>query len=57
MVYDCPEPDNSPRGDPSRELATIHTICETHKAEILDLSFERVSDFFIVSTNANKRNF
>lgn len=45
MVHDCPLPEDSVRGDPSRELATIHSICELHKEEVLNLSHQaRVSE-------------
>lgn len=37
-VNDAPESEETPRGDPSRELATIHTICEMHLQDIIALS-------------------
>lgn len=43
MVNDPPETEEGgPRLDPSRELATIHSICEKHFQEILNLSKSRV---------------
>lgn len=40
-VHEVPEAENSPRGDPARELATIHTICEIHLSDISALSHAR----------------
>lgn len=40
-VKDAPEVEDCPRGDPSRELATIHTICELHLQDIIALSHAR----------------
>lgn len=42
-VNECPEPEDIPRGDASRELATIHSICEMYKDEIQSLSHARVN--------------
>ena len=33
-VYECPEPHIVMNGEPSRELALIHSICEIHKEEV-----------------------
>ena len=40
-VYECPKPEYSFKGDPARELATIHTICEMHFHEIHNLGQSR----------------
>ncbi|XP_074594177.1 RAS p21 protein activator vap isoform X2 [Brevipalpus obovatus] len=40
-VQECPEPEDIPRGDASRELATVHSICELYKQEIHSLSHTR----------------
>lgn len=42
-VQECPEPEDIPRGDAARELATVHSICELYKQEIHSLSHNRVS--------------
>lgn len=42
-VPERPEPEEIFSGDPSRELATLHHICATHKEELQNLSLQRVS--------------
>ena len=40
-VRDKPYPDEDRvKGDPARDLATIHHICESHLAELADISKE-----------------
>lgn len=40
-VDEVPEVENSQRGDPARELATIHAVCEVHLSDISALSHAR----------------
>lgn len=40
-VDEVPEVQNSQRGDPARELATIHAVCEVHLSDINALSHAR----------------
>ena len=40
-VNEAPEAEASARGEPARELGTIHSICETHLADINALSHAR----------------
>ncbi|XP_015790236.1 ras GTPase-activating protein 1 isoform X2 [Tetranychus urticae] len=42
-VYECPDPEDIPRGDASRELATVHSLCELYKDEIFNLSHNRTT--------------
>ncbi len=38
-VRDRPYPDEDRvKGDPARDLATVHHICETHLPELIDIS-------------------
>ena len=40
-VREKPYPDEDRvKGDPARDLATVHHVCETHLAELVDISKE-----------------
>ena len=40
-VREKPYPDEDRvKGDPARDLATVHHVCETHLAELVDISRE-----------------
>lgn len=42
-ISECPsEPDVVAKGEPARELALVHTICELHKNDIINIGANRV---------------
>ena len=61
-VRERPYPDEDRvKGDPARDLATVHHVCETHLHELVDISKEMISikviEYLIFYKNINTHQF